>query len=582
MDSTNIELELIVFFVRILDEWIYLEQQYILYWGVVGALGLIAFLMLGESKLRWLGAAIFLVAFVIQPLLFLVCPYLSLFLKGSSYELPGLSVVFFFFELAMIVSVWVTMMRLTSPIVDRLKNLLTKRSSLVKTERTDIRNVGKLLPSIKKAIKIEKYIKDTRKIFFGLNPQRKQVSLAQGKWRSSHLQVVGTTGAGKGVLAGCLLHQSVNQGESVFAFDPKGDEFLPHVLGQAAMRAGVPFIYIDLPGDIPQYKPEKNKSFYELEELFSSGFGMNDQGNSADFYRINDRKAARALAKLCSANSMSLDVGLKQLLQVDPGFTKSAPKFIEDIEELISLPVANVCASGGLDIEAAINEGAVVYIRGSMRNPRVLKLQKMMLLSIMQHCEKRDRSSARQVCIFLDEFKYMISKPAMEALGAIRDKRAHVILAHQSLGDLRDCPKDLDSESVISSVVENCSLKIAYKINDPDTAEWLSRMSGKILIDDETKMVESNSVLVESKKNGRVLRQAERSLIDTNMLMSLPPRCAVLFGNGLADFVFTSPIEVVKRDEYVTATKFSTSYQVAAKAQKTTSKSFAEDLLDVD
>ena len=156
----------------------------------------------------------------------------------------------------------------------------------------------------------------------------------------------------------------------------------------------------------------------------------------------------------------------------------------------------------------------------------------------------------------MDEFKCLISRPALEALGAIRDKRAHVIIAHQSLGDLRDCPADLNAESVVASVNENCGIKLAYAIKDPDTADWLARMSGSILVDDETRQVKTNAGLTEVRNSDRTLRQSERNLIDTNMLQALPERCAVLYGAGLAQFFFTSPIIVTKTTVSTTPVQF--------------------------
>ena len=105
-------------------------------------------------------------------------------------------------------------------------------------------------------------------------------------------------------------------------------------------------------------------------------------------------------------------------------------------------------------------------------------------------------------------------------------------------------PGDLDPEQVVSSVTENCGLKFSYRVNDPDTALWLARMSGNILVDDEVRSLEANMVLAERERDIRSLRQSERYLVDTNMLQSLPPRCAVSYGNGLARFVFTSPVPV--------------------------------------
>lgn len=169
-------------------------------------------------------------------------------------------------------------------------------------------------------------------------------------------------------------------------------------------------------------------------------------------------------------------------------------------------------------------------------------------------------------------------------MGAIRDKRAHVIIAHQSLGDLKDCPADLAPDSVVASVNENCTIKLAYAVKDPDTADWLARMSGVILVDDEIRQVKANAGLTEIRNGERTLRQAERNLIDTNMLQALPERCAVLFGAGLAKFFFTSPILVIKSTGATTPTAINQSSQPIDVGRKTNNAllTTAQSMLDVD
>ncbi|TKF93720.1 TraM recognition domain-containing protein, partial [Vibrio sp. F13] len=108
------------------------------------------------------------------------------------------------------------------------------------------------------------------------------------------------------------------------------------------------------------------------------------------------------------------------------------------------------------------------------------------------------------------ELKYHISKAAMEGLGAARDKGIHMLLAHQSVADLRDCPADLNSDAVVGAVVENTKFKLVYKLQDPETAEWVAKMSGTILVDDETRSVETDATLSEIVDTKRTLRQAER------------------------------------------------------------------------
>ena len=136
--------------------------------------------------------------------------------------------------------------------------------------------------------------------------------------------------------------------------------------------------------------------------------------------------------------------------------------------------------------------------------------------------------------------------PVLEALASLRDRRAHLVLAHQTLHDLRRTTAELDPEQAAGSVAENCGLKFAYRVHDPDTAQWLARMSGSIRADDELRELETDRLLTERGRGGRALRQTERHLVDANMLQSLPPRCAVLYGDGLAKFAFTSPVPVAE------------------------------------
>ncbi|RRB31379.1 TraM recognition domain-containing protein, partial [Escherichia coli] len=106
------------------------------------------------------------------------------------------------------------------------------------------------------------------------------------------------------------------------------------------------------------------------------------------------------------------------------------------------------------------------------------------------------------------ELKYHLSKPALEGLGAARDKGVHIIMAHQSIADLKDCPADLNGDAVVGAVVENAKFKLVYKLQDPDTADWVARMSGTILVDDESRKARTDGVLIETIDNERTIRQA--------------------------------------------------------------------------
>jgi len=82
------------------------------------------------------------------------------------------------------------------------------------------------------------------------------------------------------------------------------------------------------------------------------------------------------------------------------------------------------------------------------------------------------------VCLFLDELKYLLSPAALRAAGTIRDRNCHLVFAHQSLGDLDDCP-GLNPKAVRGAIWGNSGLKFVYKMLDAATARELEAISGQ-------------------------------------------------------------------------------------------------------
>lgn len=547
------------YLVELLQWWVALYLAGFKAWGLICGASLMAMALLRNTRF-W---AIFsvpavLAALVALPLL-LALPLMTEYLTGRLVQLP-LNHAYWF---------------LAGFLVPILAFVCVTSFASQSGGRTDIRSVAETLPGIlQEAYDPAKYFDAKKGVFIGLNVNKKPIFIPTAEWRKSHCQIMGTTGAGKGVAAGVLLTQAVVQGESVIVIDPKNDEFLPLVMASAAKDANIKFVYLDLTGSKAQWSPFEGKSEQELEELLTAGFGMADTGSDADVYRSDDRRAARRFAMFCSRNVGAADEQFSGFYSANPDLIGSAKKFYADFEELISTPC--IQASEGVDLPALLAAGAVIYVRGSTRNPRILKLQKIFLLSCMQIIEARDRDTARHVALFLDEFKYVLSRSAIEALGTIRDKRAHVIVAHQSLGDLQDCGDDLTPQAVIGGVVENCAIKLAYKVRDPATADWLSRMSGTMLFADESRTIAKDSGLRGERLAHRTLRQAERPLIDVNQLLMLPQRTAVLFGVGRARFIYTSPMRI---DKHATAIE-QEGEEVYATPDK--HRSLADNLLDVD
>lgn len=474
--------------------------------------------------------------------------------------------------------------RLGAQFADGLFDRLTVKSSLERNRKTDVREIHKFLPREISAFNPEKYAKQSRGMFVGLDEQMKPVYLDRDVWKTSHILLSGRTRSGKGVAAQILLTQAIERGEYVVVLDPKVDNWMPHVFKRAADRAGLPYVFLDLRQSAPsQFNLFAGCDEETLENMLVGGFSLTERGSDADFYRLADRKAARQAARWLASNPGKTAADI--MLAFGEQWADVAPAFHSYMLEMAELPAVN-CQYGGVDIAAGEQTGGALYVVGDMINPRIIRMQRMILLRLLFLAKSRQgiNRQHRTITVFADEFKVHISRPFMTALGASAGWGLHTILAFQSLQDLADCPADLDKESVRGAVMENCAIQLSYAIKDPDTAEWLSASTGKVLVDDESRRVSKNIALSETVSAERTLRQAERNLVDTNMLMNLPKGCGVLSVAGrLAEFCYTSPIPAKETEGAIAVTVSDVSRNTPKTCSiETIQRGLAASALDLD
>ncbi|MDY9966680.1 type IV secretion system DNA-binding domain-containig protein (plasmid) [Klebsiella pneumoniae] len=502
-----------------------------------------------RQKLQSLGL-LSLVIGLINPLGYFWIPLLRSYVYSVDYELLfplgflALTLGSAFLGFA----AWLGWTRYCVPFINKYLHQFTRRTELERNRKTDVREIEKFLPTAKLDYNPDKWLSvDPKKtgLFAGINELGKPIFIPYEKWRSAHVQIVGTSGFGKGVATGILLSQAMRAGETVIVFDPKNDEWAPHVLRQSAEQAEVPFYLVDLESDFGQLDLLAGATAFEIEELLSAGFSLGDSGDIADHYRLKDRAAIRNISQLVNAGARTVaDLAYSELAN---SYEKECEGAIFKLRELALCRA--ISGVGGIDMKTVVKNGGCLYIIGSMDNSRLMMAQKMLLVRLQQIVKKRDRitETPRPVCAFLDEVKYLLSRKSLEGLGAARDKGLHFVLTHQSLGDLKDCPRDLNPEAVVGAIVENCSIRIAYRVQNPDTALWLAKMTGEIQVDDETRRVERNAGGAELLSHERTIRQSTRNLIDTNMLLNLPGRTAVVFGSGQPQFAHICPILAEKK-----------------------------------
>ncbi len=460
-------------------------------------------------------------------------------------------------------------------ILDKLKWKISSNSARARKSKTDIRTVGEFLPKSKEAFNPESKFNMDKGFFCGLNSNDKPVYIDEKFLRNTHSVILGPTGFGKGAACQMRLVQHIREGDCVICVDPKYDQFMPHVLNAEANKAGREFVFIDLGGDMPQLNLLDYGTIEQQFELYCGGFGLSDRGEKADYYQKISRNILRKYLSFAISKKTSFRKSVSSFIEGIGTIDSDQKSCIESLKELSNLRVLQ--AEQGLELEELISSGAVIYVKGSIRNDSILIAQKMLIIKLLQICESKKHLSPNHTVIMLDEIKYLLSKTVLQILGTARDSNVSAILCMQSLQDINDCGKDLNPLAVKASITENCLLKLNYRVIDPDTRDWLARLYGTISVDDETRNFSTSTLLTEFGTGERSLRQIEAPLIDTNMLAALPSKCAVLCSDKLPEFIFTSPIPVELNPEALRPTPV-----LARNIKNEINSSIGEELVDVD
>ena len=116
--------------------------------------------------------------------------------------------------------------RYFEPFVIEILNKRMRNAGL-KDTLTDIRHIRKELPGTVQ-IQFERQFTVAalkNEMFLGIDIAGSPVTLERSTWKSSHVQIMGPPGTGKGIQAAVTLTQSLKYGDAVFVFDPNSAVF---------------------------------------------------------------------------------------------------------------------------------------------------------------------------------------------------------------------------------------------------------------------------------------------------------------------------------------------------------------------
>lgn len=414
----------------------------------------------------------------------------------------------------------------------------------------DVINDSQYLQKLAEPFDPAGYINLEKGIFVGLDGERKPVYLDQQVINKNHIEILGESGVGKSSLAGVLLSQLAAAGETVVVFDPKNDRNLPGVLAEAARQWGeFPVHVLDLRpvADFAQVNPFAGCRPDQIEELLQVALELGKTGDAGvDFYRGGDREATGFIAEALSDGRTNM-LEIQACAGRDERVT-SQENLWRELRQIARVKALHT--NTGLDLVDVLNKPGVLYVIGSTTRLEVVSVQKLILQRILQILDEREDQS-RPVAMFLDELKYILSPAALRAAGTIRDRNCHLMFAHQSLGDLADCP-GLNPQAVRGAIWGNCGIKIVYKMLDAATGRELEAIAGQSAVTGVSEAESDNGTTITK-------RIEKAQYMPAHVFSHLPKPVSgeasvgVVFGLGTAFYLSTRWLEAGETPQPVPA-----------------------------
>ena len=155
-----------------------------------------------------------------------------------------------------------------------------------------------LLDALKKAPQFDpnQFINTAEGLFIGVEINRRPIYVPWHKIKETHMQIMGSTGAGKGVSLSLMGKQFIKVKKTVIVFDPKGDSHAKSILQEEAKASGREFVYLNLKKPFPQVNPFAKTTAARSADLLIAAFELRSQGSDGDYYKGREEDCAYTLA----------------------------------------------------------------------------------------------------------------------------------------------------------------------------------------------------------------------------------------------------------------------------------------------
>lgn len=328
--------------------------------------------------------------------------------------------------------------------------------------------------------------------------------------RAMHTQVIGTTNAGKteSVILPWAI-QDMEQGRGLVLIDGKSDRGLLDKLWSYAVKHGrqkdfrlFSLSHIDeshtfnpLIGGTPEEVAERVFNAFEFEnsyyrsvqyEIFSQAMRIFAAAKVVPtFLKLHQ---AISMPNALSAMAKGIDdVALKQWAR----YFQELPAN-ERTQRTSGLTAALSHFSFGqtsclfnteepmITLEEALRNNLIVYFQlPVLLSPFLGKASGKMILQCLQSAVANRHRGANRVhnfySVFLDDFSEYLYPGFVSVLNKSRSANVGIVFAHQALGDIKTL-----GDAIANSILTNANLKVFMRGNDPESAEYFSKVIGTV------------------------------------------------------------------------------------------------------
>lgn len=365
--------------------------------------------------------------------------------------------------------------------------------------------------------------------------------------RAMHTQVIGTTNAGKteSVILPWAI-QDIHSGKGLLLIDGKADNSLLDKLWSYTKLAGrekhFKLFSLSRREQSFQFNPLLGGTAEEITERVFNAFDFENP-----YYRSLQYEVMNQVMRIFEAsNKVPTFQRLHQAI--------SRPKVMEDMVKTVTDPevrrwyvtfcgmapkdreerTSGLLSSIGhfafgenarlfnpennaITIDQALREHQIVYFQlPVLLSPFLGKATgKLVLQSLQAAVANRHRlaqgEEKRFFSVFLDDFSEYLYEGFVSILNKSRSANVGIVFAHQALGDIT-----VLGEPVANSILTNANVKVFMRGNDPDSAEYFSKVIGTLATTKFTERQKKN-ILGVNKSGDVSARDVEEFAVHPNV-----------------------------------------------------------------